>query len=94
MMGPHDAQTMKKLQHIRKLSESIQRGIKRRDGNIQTIPITEEDITVDWVRMIINQYKIKFRHQHRHSCHKLWTHQHRVEKEKAWEVARVMMNRE
>jgi len=60
LMGPHDAQTMKKLQHIRKLSESIQRGIKSRDGNIQTIPITEEDITVDWVRMIINQYKIKY----------------------------------
>ena len=59
-MGPHDAQTMKKLQHIRKLSESIQRGIQSRDGNIQTIPITEEDITVDWVRMIINQYKIKY----------------------------------
>ena len=59
-MGPHDAQTMKKLQHIRKLSESIQRGIKSRDGNIQTIPITEEDITADWVRMIINQYKIKY----------------------------------
>lgn len=59
-MGPHDAQTVKKLQHIRKLSESIQRGIKSRDGNIQTIPITEEDITADWVRMIINQYKIKY----------------------------------
>ena len=59
-MGPHDAQTMKKLQHIRKLSESIQRGIQSRDGNIQTIPITVEDITVDWVRMIINQYKIKY----------------------------------
>ena len=42
------------------MSESIQRGIKCRDGNIQTIPITEEDITPDWVRMIINQYKIKY----------------------------------
>merc|ERR1719433_900624 len=60
LMGPHDAQTMKKLQHSRKLSESIQRGIQSRDGNIQTIPITVEDITVDWVRMIINQYKIKY----------------------------------
>ena len=42
------------------MSEHIQRGIRSRDGNIQTIPITDEDITADWVRMIINQYKIKY----------------------------------
>ena len=61
LMGPHDAKTQKKLLQIRKMSESIQRGIKSRDGNIQTIPITDEDITDDWVRMIINQYRIKYR---------------------------------
>jgi len=60
LLGPHDAKTQKKLQQIRKMSEHIQRGIRSRDGNIQTIPITDEDITADWVRMIINQYKIKY----------------------------------
>jgi len=60
LLGPHDAKTQNKLLQIRKMSESIQRGIRSRDGNIQTIPITDEDITDDWVRMIINQYKIKY----------------------------------
>ena len=54
--GPPSPATLKKLLRIRKMSEMVR---SPESGNIVTIPTTVSDISPDWVKMIINQYKIK-----------------------------------
>lgn len=56
MTGPPSPATIKKLLRIRMMSEMVR---NPESGNIITIPTQVADISPDWVKMIINQWKVK-----------------------------------
>ena len=55
MAGPPSPATIKKLLRIRMMSEMVRTPAA---GNIVTIPTQVADISADWVKMVVNQWKV------------------------------------
>ena len=53
--GPPSPATIKKLLRIRMMSEMVRTPAA---GNIVTIPTQVADISADWVKMVVNQWKV------------------------------------
>ena len=53
--GPPSPATIKKLLRIRMMSEMVRTPAA---GNIVTIPTQVADISEDWVKMVVNQWKV------------------------------------
>ena len=61
--GPPSPATIKKLLRIRMMSEMVRTPAA---GNIVTIPTQVADISEDWVKMVVNQWKVGS------SCNQSW----------------------